>query len=307
VNRPLSLNRWMYTEGNPVNLTDPSGNFVTGNLSKYCNPLSGPDRLECEKIVRGLNPNTPYIAMSFIRLYDILNCSGNGDTDCDCGNNTLHEKLPHNLFMGTWKQYGWWWHYMLDRTPGWWNDNGKGHIYFKDVLTFALAAELSTEVDTDIVGYAAGAMANKGRSDGSFYKMIGSRQSVFSRINTAVYGVPSPELGTSYDFAKFGSIFGEEINRTVAGNAFGIREWGNNILSNTGFTPEQKLAYEFGNVTRYTRNNFPELMAALGRPFGTGIDQVLWYSGDGLAFIVSQAQLAKLCRGGSCVYKDLDN
>jgi RHS repeat-associated protein len=25
VNRPLSLNRWMYVEGNPVNLTDPSG------------------------------------------------------------------------------------------------------------------------------------------------------------------------------------------------------------------------------------------------------------------------------------------
>jgi RHS repeat-associated protein len=26
-NRPLSLNRWMYTEGNPVNFTDPSGHF----------------------------------------------------------------------------------------------------------------------------------------------------------------------------------------------------------------------------------------------------------------------------------------
>lgn len=26
VNNPLSLNRWMYVEGNPVNLTDPSGN-----------------------------------------------------------------------------------------------------------------------------------------------------------------------------------------------------------------------------------------------------------------------------------------
>ncbi len=28
-NRPLSLNKWMYTEGNPVNLTDPSGKFPT--------------------------------------------------------------------------------------------------------------------------------------------------------------------------------------------------------------------------------------------------------------------------------------
>jgi RHS repeat-associated protein len=29
VNRPLSLNRWMYVEGNPINLTDSSGNFPT--------------------------------------------------------------------------------------------------------------------------------------------------------------------------------------------------------------------------------------------------------------------------------------
>ena len=27
-NRPLSLNRWMYTEGNPVNYTDPSGHDI---------------------------------------------------------------------------------------------------------------------------------------------------------------------------------------------------------------------------------------------------------------------------------------
>src|SRR5690606_19667732 len=27
LNRPLSLNRWMYVEGNPVNLVDPTGNI----------------------------------------------------------------------------------------------------------------------------------------------------------------------------------------------------------------------------------------------------------------------------------------
>lgn len=182
-----------------------------------------------------------------------------------------------------------------------WDDNGKGHIYFKDVLAFALAAELSTEYDTDLVGYAAGAMANKSRSVGnSFYKMIGSRQSVYQRINTAVCGVP-------YNFAEFGSRFGAEINN-VAVNVLKIRGWGNNILSNTGFTLEQNLAYEWGNPTRYSRDNFPKLMAALQRPdTGTSIDQVLWYSDDRMAFVVSQAQLANLCGGGSCVAEDLDN
>jgi RHS repeat-associated protein len=29
-NRPLSLNRWMYVEGNPINSIDPSGHFATG-------------------------------------------------------------------------------------------------------------------------------------------------------------------------------------------------------------------------------------------------------------------------------------
>ncbi len=42
-NRPLSLNRWMYVEGNPVNYIDPSGFFITlddinqGNAVYSCN------------------------------------------------------------------------------------------------------------------------------------------------------------------------------------------------------------------------------------------------------------------------------
>jgi RHS repeat-associated protein len=33
-NRPLCLNRWNYTEGNPVNFTDPSGYIKEGNQSQ---------------------------------------------------------------------------------------------------------------------------------------------------------------------------------------------------------------------------------------------------------------------------------
>jgi len=298
-NRPLSLNRWMYVEGNPINLLDPTGMKpqVSENW-KYCSGLSGSDWKYCSNIIRGLHPETTMTAADYF-LFDEYG---------PCYLSNLEERLPHSVYFGTWKEYGWWWHYLLDLTPGWWNDNGKGHIYFKDVLTFALAAELSTAIDTfpDIVGYAAGAFANKGRNDG-FYKMIGSRQSVYWRVNNAVYGAMSPELGVPYNFAEFGSRFGAEINN-VAVNVLKIRGWGNTILSNTGFTPEQNLAYEWGNPTQYSRDNFPKLMAALQRPdTGTSIDQVLWYSDDRMAFVVSQAQLANLCGGGSCVAEDLDN
>jgi RHS repeat-associated protein len=41
-NRPLSLNRWMYVEGNPVNYSDPSGLFSIGgnNITPPINPLT---------------------------------------------------------------------------------------------------------------------------------------------------------------------------------------------------------------------------------------------------------------------------
>jgi len=44
-NRPLSLNRWMYVEGNPVNLTDPTGRFP-----EWCKSMN--DRLQYKDCVR---------------------------------------------------------------------------------------------------------------------------------------------------------------------------------------------------------------------------------------------------------------
>jgi RHS repeat-associated protein len=36
VNRPLSLNRWMYVEGNPVNFIDPSGHIPCDDKDSAC-------------------------------------------------------------------------------------------------------------------------------------------------------------------------------------------------------------------------------------------------------------------------------
>ncbi len=177
------------------------------------------------------------MSLAELRIYDTL-CS-TGDCSClpnhgllglldkidDLTNAPLDQSLPHSLYMGTWKEYGWWWHYLLDRTPSWWNNQGKDHIKFSDVISFALAAELSTAVNTypDIIGYAAGAFANKGWKEG-FYYMIGSRQSVFMRVNNAVYGTAHSSSGTSYDFEKFGSKFGE-VN-LISSNALKLKNWG---------------------------------------------------------------------------------
>jgi hypothetical protein len=67
-NRPLSLNRWNYVEGNPVNRTDPSGQCYidTGNLPKWQpwkwewkiwhNPFIGP----CPDLSGPISPDKPF-------------------------------------------------------------------------------------------------------------------------------------------------------------------------------------------------------------------------------------------------------
>jgi hypothetical protein len=227
----------------------------------------------------------------------------------------LHASLPHSVYSGTWKQYGWWWHYLLDRTPGWWNNHGEEHIKFSDVIAFALAAELSTAVDAypKIVGYAAGAFANKGKGDG-FYKMIGSRQSVFMRVNNALYGSSFPAIGTPYNFEKFGSRFDEIYD--VSGNARNIRMWGDSILRNTGFTDDQRLAYEWGNPTNRSPQKLKDKLKSFGN-MGPDPTEVLyftnewnsrteWYWSGGLkvyelAFVITEAQMGELCGNASCV------
>lgn len=49
VNRPLSLNRWMYVEGNPINLTDPSGNTPNGGNPIHCQAM--PNKVQYEQCV----------------------------------------------------------------------------------------------------------------------------------------------------------------------------------------------------------------------------------------------------------------
>jgi len=147
-NSPMSFNRWNYVNSNPINLLDPTGR-QPGD-SKYCIPLSGLDSQYCNNIVRGLHPETPMTVGDYI-LYDEFG---------PCYQPELDKILPH--YAPTFTQFGWWYHYLLDRTPGWWNNQGRDHIYFRDVIAFALGVELSSKgSDGNLVGYAAGAFATK--------------------------------------------------------------------------------------------------------------------------------------------------
>jgi RHS repeat-associated protein len=77
-NRPLSLNRWNYTEGNPINRTDPSGNSPEASsqiLSSTISPVSGVNILafishDCSLITSGTDKQydlTEYLALAMTK------------------------------------------------------------------------------------------------------------------------------------------------------------------------------------------------------------------------------------------------
>jgi hypothetical protein len=237
----------------------------------------------------------------------------------------LHESLPHNA--PTFTQFGWWYHYLLDRTPGWWNRQGASHIYFRDVIAFALGVELSTMgSDTTLIGYAAGAFATKASAPGEgFYKFIGSRQSVFMRVNNALYGTSSGKDSSgnplSYNFSKFQGNFNpsqDEADYHIQSRYGGFGNWGEDILYKRGFTQEQLLAWEWGNPTNASPQKFKN---ALKNPTqGTCVDCLLHFSGRltdsmipypdpagsglliyGIEVVLSLDQMNNLCGINSCV------
>lgn len=60
-NRPLSLNRWMYVEGNPINITDPSGNKPppprshTNSMGPWCLPWDSARADFAEQYVKNID------------------------------------------------------------------------------------------------------------------------------------------------------------------------------------------------------------------------------------------------------------
>jgi RHS repeat-associated protein len=319
-NRPLSLNRWGYVEGNPVNLTDETG-MHPGYHSNYCDPLTGTDRRICEKIVRGFPPNAPF-STTDLRLYDICTL-GLGD-GCACDEllltgNPLHVNLEHSLSLGMGDEYGWWWYYLLNSAPGFWNNHGNGHTSFKTALAFALGAELGNEHQYAGLGdMMAEATARKGWGEG-FFRLIGGRQSVQMRVNDVLYSGGLYRI-TDKNFtsllSKFAEVIQRDFNEYPINNVafplvykiFNTTAWREGVKGNT--------PYEWGNPTPGSPRKLLEKLSSFDNMHDRS-DGIYWFSHEWkkdfptttykgivmyqLAFVITRDQIAETCDNGSCV------
>jgi len=321
--KPISYNRWLYVNQNPINLLDPTG--MKPGDSKYCLPLSGKDSQYCNNIVRGINPDLPMTAGDYIAF----------DQHDSCYNPPLQDVLPHYITQKTTIQDGWWFHYLVDKAPGWWNNYGKDHAYFSDVIGFAIGAEMATIRDYKFGLLMAHGFANKGWNEGSMYNMLGGRQSATGRVNTAIYGA---EKGGSYQIcgktnvspecAPFNTVavnFAKtlnEINLTLTGSGLtnNVLDLGHMVLWRADWRSQAgdlNAPYEWGNPTAYTAANYPLLMAAMRgdpRNDSTDIRHVLYHNVRlspgavpdkngyyNVAYVISQAQINEMCHSHSCV------
>jgi len=228
--------------------------------------------------------------------------------------------LPHSIGLNTPVANGWWFHYLLEVTPGWWNNGGQDHVYFSDVIAIAIGAEMAQVRDYKFGMLMAQGFAIKGWQAGMYYT-LGGKQSATERINPALYGSgemyricgPTTSPDNCTPFNEVIGDFAEDINEVrldlaipfgMIGITNNVRDLGHMVLWRSTWknNHDPNAPYEWGNINDYS-HRFSRLMAAMGDAPGTNPEQVLWYSGDRLAYVVSERQLSYLCEGKSCVHE----
>jgi RHS repeat-associated protein len=332
-NKSLSFNRWIYSFGNPTNLTDPTGRRPEPpegpdpTVHKYCYPLQGRDSLECQKILLGIDPDNPMSQLELI-LYQVRG---------ECPSEPLYLSLPHSLGIKikTFREYGWWWHYLMDKSSGSWKRPGESHVYLKDVIAYALGAELATYgnvtyrfkdgTEGNVGKFVAEAFARKAWDvKFGFYTMLGSRQSVMERVNTAIYGISDGKnhpyiiyTDTAFQSALKGfqtTLMDDSVNYNISGLAGPLS---NTILSTTTWHSglDSSRPYEWGNPTDSSPAYFKENL----RTSNLGWDSTnVLYTSDNwkhyqqktkqaitpIFFVLTGSQQQTLCGSVSCVTGD---
>jgi hypothetical protein len=167
----MSYNKWAYTYGNPINLSDPTG--MRPEDRGYCDSIAGNrDQVKCEQIVRGIDPikNSNW-TMSTIALWDAM------DLTPAC---PLYMTLPVPAGGDRSLDYGLWFHYMLNAKAG-------KPVKISTVIAYALAAEAGVpSIYSAVMPKMVQAMAVKSQLRG-VYTALGSRQVVMKDIDPFLF------------------------------------------------------------------------------------------------------------------------
>ena len=262
-NQPMSYNAWLYTFGNPVNLSDPSGNSP-------CALLPSEDRSGCEKIIQNESPSAPPRPNPTTFLAENPICDSDQirwGEPCIPVQQCYPHGLLHPLSIPdpnpqSYKGYGRWFHYLLRTVPGWWNEQGKAseETIVLNMVTLAFSTEISEDQYQDqntLVGYMAEVFARKAWSGraGFFYSFIGSRQALKSRLEDVFYLNIGADAG-----GKQGQW---DLNTDARAQRFTLKmsalkqrydlllRYGRNILYNMAWHRVQyNRPYEWGNLVQ---------------------------------------------------------
>jgi len=174
--QPMSYIAWLYAYANPVNWTDPTGAKPIPDdeygWSHSCNPLVGNDRWACEKIIRGISPYASLPNGLESIIYYVRD-------ECTLQDLVGPFAKAVKPYQGTPTAYGYWYHWLLEFVPGWWNSQGKHHVSALKVATLSFSEETGT--GTPQFEYAAAEAFGRKIWDPShgFYNAIGGRSSVW--------------------------------------------------------------------------------------------------------------------------------
>jgi len=265
------------------------------------------------------------LSQNELRLWDICEYYGNScNPACDylqrrISNARIEDHLPHSLYSGMSEQFGWWWHYMLNTAPGWWNRDGQEHVTFKTMVGITFGVELGAALQNyEFVAAASEAFARKSWGEG-FYRFIGGRQSVTMRVNDVIYpGNPDDWTYAGYDPAKFT----RQIN--IDTSAYDIRGVAYKSAADILYSQDWREVvynkpYEWGNPTERSPEDFlgalrdgnegigPRQVYYFSEPYiPSGSDSTPFIIVDGLKiyaieYVVTQEQQFNLCNNASCV------
>ena len=104
-------------------------------VSQTCSVLYGEDRLACEAIVYGVNPDK---GLTIPEIHTLV-------IKRECGNRNLGDyfsppRAPQSFDLDA-RQYGIWFHWLANTIPGWWNNERTKDVQIQQLVAVAFGRE----------------------------------------------------------------------------------------------------------------------------------------------------------------------